>query len=558
MFPELRSRKVYGGIEGYSKRSLLKACGFTDEELNRPMVAVVNSWTNIVPGHVHLDKIADAVEAGIRMEGGTPFQFHTIAVCDGIAMGHDGMRYSLPSRDVIAASIEIMVEAHKFDGMVLIGSCDKIVPGMLMAAAYIDIPAIFINGGSMLPGRREGQKLTVSKGLEFIFGAMLLGQPEEMMKETMELSEYVCPGAGSCQGMYTANTMGCISEALGMSLPKSATIPAVDARRLRLAKQSGMQVMKLIEEDIRPHGILVYEAFENAVSVDMALGGSTNTVLHLPAIASQLGIELPLELFDKLSRETPHICDMDPSGPYTVNDLDESGGMLAVLKELGECIHQNVLTVTGKTLGENLKGVTVLNKEVIKPKDNPVHEEGGIAILRGTLAPEGAVVKQSAIDPRMFKFEGPARVFDSEEDALKSIMSREVNSGEIIVIRYEGPMGGPGMKEMLWPTAALMGTGLGSEVTLVTDGRFSGATRGPCIGHVTPEAMNGGPIAAVENGDLISIDVPNRRLDLKIPEGKLQDRLKQWKPPEPKVKDGILAVYSKIVKPIPKGAGFLF
>lgn len=557
MSPELRSRKVYSGIEGYMARTLLKACGFTDEEIDRPLVAVVNSWTNIVPGHVHLNKVARAVEDGVRTAGGTPLQFNTIAVCDGIAMGHEGMRYPLPSRDIITASIEIMVEAHKLDGMVLIGSCDKIVPGMLMAAAHLNIPTIVVNGGPMLPGYYKGQKLTGSKGLELMFLAMLLPS-EQTMKETIELSDYVCPGAGSCQGMYTANTMGCITEALGMSLPGSATIPAVDARRHRVAKQSGMQIMKLIEEDIRPHDIMVYEAFRNAIRVDMALGGSTNTVLHLPAIASQLEIELPLELLDRLSRETPHLCNMDPAGPYTVKDLDDAGGVPAVLKELGDHIHQDVLTVTGKTLGENVKDASVLNREVVRPKDNPVHKEGGIAILKGTLAPEGAVVKQSAVDPKMLKFEGPTKVFDSEEDALKAIMKQGINLGEVIVIRYEGPKGGPGMKEMLKPTAALMGTGLGSEVALVTDARFSGATRGPCIGHVTPEAMSGGPIAVVREGDIISIDIPNRRVDLKIPEEELRERLRRWRPPEPKVKKGVLAAYSKIVKPTSKGAGFLF
>jgi dihydroxy-acid dehydratase len=358
--------------------------------------------------------------------------------------------------------------------------------------------------------------------------------------------------------MYTANTMGCLTEALGMSLPGSATIPAIDARRIRVAKKSGIQIMKLIEENIRPRNIMVYEAFENAIRVDMALGGSTNTVLHLPAIASQLGIELPLELFDKLSRETPHICNMDPAGPYTVKELDEAGGIPAVLKELREHVHQDVQTVTGKTLAENIKDAAVLNREVVRPKENPVHKEGGIAILKGTLAPEGAVVKQSAVDPKMLEFEGSAKVFDSEEDALKAIMERRINSGEVIVIRYEGPKGGPGMKEMLKPTAALMGTGLGSDVALVTDGRFSGATRGPCIGHVTSEAMNGGPIAVTKDGDIISIDIPNRRLDLKISEEELQERLKQWKRPEPKVKKGVLDAYSRIVKPTSKGAGFLY
>jgi len=558
MTSELRSRKVYGEIEGYMARTLLKACGFTDEELDRPLVAVVNSWTNIVPGHVHLDSVAKAVEAGVRIAGGTPLQFHTIGVCDGIAMGHKGMSYSLPSRDVIAASIEIMLEAHKLDGMVLVGSCDKIVPGMLMAAAFLDIPSIVVNGGPMLPGCFKGQKYTVSRGLELMFLALWLNKSKEMMKEMTELSDYICPGAGSCQGMYTANTMGCLTEALGMSLPGSATVPAVDARRLRLAKKSGMQIMKLIEEDIRPKDIMVYEAFENAIRADMALGGSTNTVLHIPAIASQLGIELPLKLLDELSRKTPHICNMDPAGPYTVKDLDEAGGIPAVLKELGDYIHQDVLTVTGETLGKNIEDAVVLNREVIKPKDNPVHREGGIAILEGTLARGGAVVKQSAIDPSMLKFEGPAKVFDSEEEALKAIMEREINLGEVVVIRYEGPRGGPGMREMLKPTAALMGTGLGGGVALVTDGRFSGATRGPCIGHVTPEAIDGGPIAVVKEGDTISIDIPNRRLDLKIPEEELQKRLKLWKPPEPKIRKGILAAYSKNVKPTSKGALFLY
>ncbi len=558
MSSELRSRKVYGQVEGYMARTLLKACGFTEEELNKPLVAVVNSWTNIVPGHVHLNTVAEAVEAGVRMAGGTPLQFHTIAICDGIAMGHRGMRYPLPSRDLIAASIEMMVEAHQLDGMVLIGSCDKIVPGMLMAAGYLNIPAILVNGGPMLPGCYRGEKITGRRALEMQFLNILLGPSKDLEKQTREISEVVVPGCGSCQGMYTANTMGCLTEALGMSLTGSATIPAVDARRLRIAKQSGIQIMKLIEQGIRPRDIMTYEAFENAIRVDMALGGSTNTVLHLPAIAAQVGIEIPLDLFDRLSRETPHLCNMDPSGPYTVQELDEAGGIPAVLKELEGDIHLNALTVTGKTIGENIKDAVVINSEVVRPKSNPVHKEGGLAILKGTLAPNGAVVKQAGVDPGMLKFEGKARVFDSEEDAQEAIMSRKINSGEVIVIRYEGPKGGPGMKEMLKPTAALIGTGLGNSVALVTDGRFSGATRGPCIGHVDPEAMSGGPIAVVKDGDVISIDIPNRRLDLKIPEKELQERLKKWKPPEAKVKKGVLDVYSKIVKPTSKGAGFLY
>ncbi len=553
---ELRSRRVYGSVEGYMGRTLLKACGFTDEELDRPLVAVVNSWTNLVPGHVHLNLVAEAVEAGVRMAGGTPLQFHTIAICDGIAMGHEGMRYPLPSRDLIAASVEMMVNAHQLDGMVLIGSCDKIVPGMLMAAALLDIPAIFINGGPMLPGRFLGEKVTGRRALEMQFLRMIFPS-EDLEKGALALSERVLPGCGSCQGMYTANTMGCLAEALGMSLPGSATIPAVDARRLRIAKQTGIQIMKLIDDGIKPSEIMTYEAFENAIRVDMALGGSTNTALHLPAIASQLGIKLTLDLFDQLSRETPHLCDMDPSGPYTVQELDDAGGVPAVLKELEELVNLDALTVTGKTVKENIRNAVVLDRNVIRPRDNPVHKEGGIAILKGSLAPNGAVVKQAAVDPKMLVFEGEARVFDSEEDALKAITGREISPGEVAVIRYEGPRGGPGMREMLKPTAALIGAGLGDKVALVTDGRFSGATRGPCIGHVDPEAMNGGPIAVVKDGDIISINIPERRLDLKVPEEELKNRLKKWKPPEPKIKRGILNVYSKIVKPTSEGAGFL-
>lgn len=552
----MRSKKVYGSVEGYMGRTLLKACGFTDEELDRPLVAVVNSWTNLVPGHVHLNLVADAVEAGVRMAGGTPLQFHTIAICDGIAMGHEGMRYPLPSRDLIAASVEMMVNAHQLDGMVLIGSCDKIVPGMLMAAALLDIPAVFVNGGPMLPGRFLGEKVTGRRALEMQFLRMIFPS-ENLERGARALAERVLPGCGSCQGMYTANTMGCLAEALGMSLPGSATIPAVDARRIRIAKQTGIQIVKLIDEGIKPSEIMTYEAFENAIRVDMALGGSTNTVLHLPAIASQLGINLTLDLFDQLSRETPHICDMDPSGPYTVQELDDAGGVPAVLKELGELIHLDALTVTGKTIGENIRDAVVLDRNVIRPRDNPVHKEGGIAILKGSLAPRGAVVKQAAVDPKMLVFEGEARVFDSEEDALKAITGREINPGDVVVIRYEGPRGGPGMREMLKPTAALIGAGLGDKVALVTDGRFSGATRGPCIGHVDPEAMSGGPIAVVKDGDVISIDIPNRKLNLKIPRDELEERMRKWKPPEPKVKKGVLNTYSKIVKPTSEGAGFL-
>jgi len=552
-----RSKKVYSGAEGHIRKALLKACGFVDEELDRPLVAVVNSWTNIVPGHVHLDKIAEAVEAGIRMAGGTPLQFNTIAICDGVAMGHKGMQYSLLSRDIIAASIEIMNEVYQFDGMVLIGSCDKIVPGMLMAAAYLDIPTIFINGGPMLPGCFKGQKLTASKGLEMMFKAIMTSPPEEAEKIIKEISDYTYPGPGSCQGMYTANTMCCLCEALGIALPGSTTIPSVDARKLKAAKRAGMQIMKIIEEDIKVSDILTYESFENAIRVCMALGGSSNIVLHLPAISSQLGINLPLELFDKISRETPLLCKIDPAGPYTIKDLDEAGGIPAVLKELEEKIYQNVLTVTGKTLGENIRDAEVLNREVIRPLNNPYHKEGGIAILKGNLAPEGAIVKQSAVDPKMLRFEGKAKVFDSEEESLKAIVSGEIEPGEIVVIRYEGPRGS-GMREMLWPTVALTASGLDKKVALVTDGRFSGVTRGPCIGHVSPEAMMGGPIALVKDDDIILIDIPDRILKLKITEEELKERKKKWEPPKPRVERGILNIYSKMAGPTSRGASFLY
>lgn len=557
MSPNYRSRKVYGGAEGHIRRALLKACGLIDEEFERPLVAVVNSWTKIVPGHVHLDKVAEAVEAGIRIAGGTPLQFNTIAICDGVAMGHRGMYYSLLSRDIIAASIEIMAEVYQFDGMVLIGSCDKIVPGMLMAAAHLNIPTIFVNGGPMLPGCFKGQKLTASKGLEIMFRAIMSSPPEEAERTMKEISDYVYPGPGSCQGMYTANTMSCLCEALGLALPGSTTIPSVDARKLREAKRSGMQIVKLIEEDVKVSDIMIYESFENAIRVGMALGGSTNIILHLPAIALQLGIYLPLELFDKVSRETPLLCNMDPAGPYTVKDLDEAGGIPAVLKELWESIHKNVLTVTGKTLGENIRDANVINREVIRPRDAPFYKEGGIAILKGNLAPEGAVVKQSAVDPKMLRFEGPARVFDSEEESLRAIINREIEPGEIVIIRFEGPRGS-GMREMLWPTVALTASGLDKQVALVTDGRFSGVTKGPCIGHVSPEAMVGGPIALIKDGDIIFIDIFNRKLELKVAEEELKERKKGWKPPKPKVRRGIFNVYSRMAGLTSKGASFLY
>lgn len=547
----LRSRKVIEGVDRAPHRSLFKALGLTDEDLSKPLIAVVNSWNEVVPGHVHLDKIAEAVKNGVRTAGGTPLEFNTIAICDGIAMGHEGMRTPLPSREIIAASIELMIQAHMFDAMVLISSCDKIVPGMLMAACRLDIPSIMVTGGCMLPGVYKGKEIALSQ----VFEAVAKVKSGEMSEEDLKLlEESACPGPGSCAGMYTANTMACIVEALGMSLPGCGACPAVYAEKLRIAEESGKQIIKLLEKEITPSKIITEKSMENAVRVDMALGGSTNTILHLTAVAHELGINLTLEKFDELGRSTPHICNMNPSGPHYLKDLYHAGGVPAVMKELKPLLNLDVLTVTGKTLRENLKNVYVLNREVIRPLNNPYHKEGGIAILFGSLAPEGAVVKQSAVDPSMQKFKGEARVFNNEEDAVNAILNNEIERGQIIVIRYEGPKGGPGMREMLSATSALVGVGLDKSVALITDGRFSGATRGPAIGHVSPEAMDGGPIAIVEDGDIISINIPERRLDLNISEDIVKERLERWRPPEPRVEKGYLHLYSKITESASRGA----
>ena len=541
---KLRSDEIKRGVKRAPHRALLKALGVTDSDMNKPFIAVVNSFTTVVPGHIHLKGIAEAVKAGVRYAGGVPFEFSTIAVCDGIAMGHEGMRYSLPSREVIADSVEIMVQAHRFDGMVLVTNCDKITPGMLMAAARLNVPSIVVTGGPMLTGILDGKRVGFASISEAV-GKVVAGEMSE--EELKRLEDAACPGCGSCSGMFTANTMACITEALGMSLPGCATALAVSALKLRIAKESGERILELLREDLKPSDIMTAEAFENAIAVDMALGGSTNAVLHLSAIAGEAGIPLPLSLFDKISRRVPHLCNMVPSGPYALEDLDAAGGIPALMKELSPLLHLDAVAVTGKTMEKNIEGAMVLNAEVIRPLANPVHKEGGIAVLRGNLAPKGSVVKTVAVSPGMLVHKGPARVFDSEEEAMKAIVGRKIERGDVVVIRYEGPKGGPGMREMLSPTATISGMGLSGSVALVTDGRFSGATRGPCIGHVSPEAAEGGPIAALRNGDLIEINIPKRILRVELEDGEIKNRLRSWKPKPPKVKRGYLVRYSSLL-----------
>jgi dihydroxy-acid dehydratase len=547
----LRSDAVKIGVERAPHRALLKALGIADSDLTKPFIGVVNSFTNVVPGHAHLNQVAEAVKAGVITAGGVPFEFNTIGICDGIAMGHSGMRYSLPSRELIADSVEVMVQAHRFDGMVLITTCDKITPGMLMAAARLNIPAIMVTGGPMLSGVYKGKKVGTDSMFEAI-GKVVAGKMSE--EELKCLEDVACPTCGSCNGMFTANTMACVTEALGMSLPGCATPPAVSAERLRIAKATGERVIGLVNEDLKPRDILSSDSFENAIMVDMALGGSTNTVLHVTAIANEAEVDLPLSIFDKLNRRVPHLSSMIPSGPYDMQDLDEAGGIPAVMKELKKVLHLNAVTVTGKSVKENIENAVVLNPEVIRPLDNPVHKEGGIAVLKGNLAPDGAVVKAAGISPNMMVHQGPAKTFDSEEDAMKAIMNKKIQEGDVVVIRYEGPKGGPGMREMLSPTATIAGMGLSKSVALITDGRFSGATRGPCIGHVSPEAAVGGPIAMLRNGDIIEIDVPKRKLNVKLSREELDKRAKSWTAKEPNVKTGYLVRYSQLVQPAHKGS----
>ncbi|WAM31184.1 dihydroxy-acid dehydratase [Caldicellulosiruptor naganoensis] len=549
----MRSDIVKKGFEKAPQRSLFKAMGYTDEELKRPLIAVVNSWNEVVPGHIHLDKIAEAVKAGIRLAGATPIEFNVIGVCDGIAMGHIGMKYSLITRELIADSIEAMVMAHQFDGMVLIPNCDKIVPGMLMAAARVNIPSILISGGPMLAGRIDNKVCDLNSVFEAV-GAYSAGKITD--EELFALEENACPGCGSCSGMFTANTMNCLSEALGLALPGNGTIPAVMAARIRLAKIAGMKIVELVERDIKPSDILTIEAFENALTVDMALGGSTNTILHLPAIANELGIKLNLDIINDISDRTPNLCKLSPAGHYHIEDLYFAGGVQAVMNELSKkgLIHLNLLTVTGKTVGENIKDAKVKDYNVIRPIDNPYSETGGLVIVRGNLAPDGAVVKKSAVPPKLMKHRGPARVFESGEEVFEAILKGKIQKGDVIVIRYEGPKGGPGMREMLSPTSALAGVGLIEDVALITDGRFSGATRGACFGHVSPEAAERGPIAAVQDGDIISIDIENKTLTLEVPEEEIKRRLESLPPFEPKVEKGYLYRYSKLVRSASTGA----
>lgn len=535
-------------------RSLLFALGMTREEIERPLIGIVSSWNEIVPGHAHLDRIAEAVKAGVYAAGGTPVIFPAIAVCDGIAMGHVGMKYSLVTRDLIADSTEAMAIAHQFDGLVMIPNCDKNVPGLLMAAARLNVPAIFCSGGPMLAGRfPDGRRGCLSTLFEAV-GEYHAGKLDEAgLRDSEERS---CPTCGSCSGMYTANTMNCLTEALGMGLPGNGTIPAPHSARIRLAKEAGRQIMELVRRDIRPRQIMTERAFHNAEAVDMALGGSTNTMLHLPAIAHEAGVTLTLDQSNEISARTPNICHLAPAGEAFVEDLDLAGGVQAVMKELadGGLIETDVMTCTGRTVRENLEGVEVLDHEVIRPLSNPFLPNGGIAVLKGNLAPDGCVVKQAAVAPEMMRHSGPARVFDSEEDALSAIYDGRINAGDVVVIRYEGPRGGPGMREMLYPTSAICGMGLGSSVALVTDGRFSGATRGAAIGHVSPEAAAGGPIALVHEGDTVEIDIPSGRITLAVGEEELARRRGEWRQPRPKVTTGYLSRYAKQVSSADKGA----
>ncbi|NLH96539.1 MAG: dihydroxy-acid dehydratase [Clostridiaceae bacterium] len=549
----MRSDIVKKGVERAPHRSLFKAMGYTDEEIKRPLIGVVNSRNEIVPGHIHLDRIAEAVKAGIRMAGGTPVEFGSIGICDGIAMGHVGMKYSLASRELIADSCEAMGLAHSFDGMVFIPNCDKIVPGMLMAAARINVPSVVISGGPMLSLKRKGVQLDLNSVFEAV-GAYKAGRMTE--EELREYEDHACPGCGSCSGMFTANSMNCLTEVLGMGLPGNGTIPAVYAERIRLAKQAGMKVMELVEKGIRPSDVMTEKAFENALAVDMALGCSTNSVLHLPAIANELGIKINLDIINEISAKVPNLCRLAPAGPHHVQDLYMAGGVQAIMKELSKkgLLHLDLITVTGKTVRENIKDAEVTDPTVIRSVDDPYSPTGGIAVLRGNIAKDGAVVKRSAVAEEMLVHRGPARVFDSEDDAIKAIYGGQIKPGDVVVIRYEGPKGGPGMREMLGPTSAIAGMGLDSTVALITDGRFSGASRGASIGHVSPEAMEGGLIAAVRDGDIISIDIPAGKLNVEVPDEELERRMAEWQPPKPRITTGYLGRYARLVTSASTGA----
>ena len=549
----MKSDSVKAGMQQAPHRSLFNALGLTKEELDRPLVGIVSSYNEIVPGHMNLDKIVEAVKLGVAMAGGTPRVFPAIAVCDGIAMGHIGMKYSLVTRDLIADSTECMALAHQFDALVMIPNCDKNVPGLLMAAARLNIPTVFVSGGPMLAGRVKGEKRSLSSMFEAV-GSYAAGTMTE--EDVLEFENKVCPTCGSCSGMYTANSMNCLTEAIGMGLQGNGTIPAVYSERIKLAKHAGMKVMELLEKNIRPRDIMTEEAFMNALTVDMALGCSTNTMLHLPAIAHEAGVKLDMEIANQISAKTPNLCHLAPAGHTYMEDLNEAGGVYAVMNELSKknLLNLDLITATGKTVGENIKGVVNRNPEVIRPVENPYSETGGIAVLKGNLAPDTGVVKRSAVVPEMMVHQGPARVFDCEEDAITAIKGGKIVAGDVVVIRYEGPKGGPGMREMLNPTSAIAGMGLGSSVALITDGRFSGASRGASIGHISPEAAVGGPIALVEEGDIISIDIPNNKLDVLVSDEELAKRKAAWTPREPKVTTGYLSRYAKMVTSGNRGA----
>ncbi|MCL0067575.1 dihydroxy-acid dehydratase [Peptococcaceae bacterium] len=549
----MRSDVMKKGLERAPHRSLFKASGLIDEELNRPIIGIINSQNDVAPGHLHLNNIAEAVKAGVRMAGGTPLEFSTIGVCDGIAMGHGGMKYSLPSREIIADSIEIMVQAHPFDGIVLIPNCDKSVPGMLMAMARINIPAIIMSGGPMMAGRVGGRAVSLSNVFEAV-GAVRSG--EMSMEELYEMEENACPGCGSCSGMFTANSMNCLTEALGVALPRNGTKLAVSADRIKLAKRTGIKIMELVEKNIRPRDIINERSIDNALVVDMALGCSTNTVLHILAVANEVKVDLKLDRFNEISERTPNLCRLAPAGGHHIEDLDAAGGVPAVMSELSKkgLINLDVLTVTGCSVGENIKGCKIKDESVIRPIDNPYSDIGGIAVLKGSLAPNGAVVKRSAVVQEMLRHRGPARVFDSEEEAYKALIDGKIKKGDIVVIRYEGPRGGGGMREMLLFTATIAGMGLDKDVVLLTDGRFSGATRGPCVGHISPEAAAGGPIAIVRDGDIINMDIPNYRLDVELSEEEIKKRFAELSPPESRFKEGYLARYVEMVSSADAGA----
>jgi dihydroxy-acid dehydratase len=542
----MRSDSAKKGIERTPHRSLMKASGYTDWEIERPWVGVVNAYNAIIPGHVHLNRLAAAVKAGVYAAGGLPIEFPVIGVCDGIAMNHAGMKFSLPSRELIMDSIEVMAQGHAMDALVMVTNCDKIIPGMAMAAARLNIPTVVISGGPMMAGILKGRDVDLNTVFETV-GKCIAGSATE--EELVEVENAACPGCGSCAGMFTANTMNCMMEALGLALPGNGTIPAVLAERERLAKDAGRAIMALLEKNIRPRDILTKEAFENAVAVDLALGGSTNTTLHLPAIAHAAGLELPLDLFNSIGQEVPHLCSMSPAGPHHIQDLYRAGGVQAVMARLSEkgLVKGDCITVTGRMVSENLERTSVLDDSVIRPLENPYHAQGGLAFIKGSLAPDGGIVKQSAVAEEMLRHKGPARVFDGEEAAFKAIRGKEIKPGDVLVIRYEGPRGGPGMREMLTPTSALAGMGLDKSVALVTDGRFSGASRGAAIGHVSPEAAAGGPIALVREGDIVSIDIPGKRLDLLVDEAELERRKAGWKPWMQPVESAFLNRYRAFV-----------